>query len=302
MVDLSRRRFTAAGLGLAGLAGAQNAGGRFRKGICRVSFPPKAPLEECFRLAKNAGFEGVEVPMTGELAPEAAPDQVKAIGDKAHKAGLAIVALWVSPLGANPLNSPNAEERARGLEAIRTAVTFAGHLNCEALLMVPGRVGSGAKFYQGYEVTWERISAELKKVIPFAAERRVILTVENVSNRFLVSPLEARAFVDQFRSPWLQFFFDTGNIVPFGYPQDWILTLGQRIRRVHAKNRSVAPRGPEARRGGLLQGDVDWKAVVAALVQVGYRGFLSPEYGYDPEQPDQLKKLSADLDTILAMA
>jgi hexulose-6-phosphate isomerase len=88
----------------------------------------------------------------------------------------------------------------------------------------------------------------------------------------------------------------------FGYPQDWILTLGPRIKRVHAKNRKVSPRAEQARRSGLLEGDVDWKAVMAALVKVGYRGSISPEIGHDPDDPEQLKKVSAALDKILALA
>lgn len=302
---INRRQFSAAAAAtaLAGLAPAQTPDSRFIKGVCRVNFPKEMPLEECFRQAKNAGFDAIEVPMLGELAPTASPDQVKAVADKARKAGVAFAALWVSPLGSNPLNSPDPEVRARGVEGIRKAVEFAGYLDCGALLLVPGYVGYGAKFFQGYEVTWQRITEELKRALPFAAEGKVIMAVENVGNRFLVSPLDARSFVDQFGSPWLQFFFDIGNILSHGYPQDWIPTLGPRIKRLHAKNRSAAPaRGAQRGPSGLLEGDVDWKAVMAALVQTGYRGFISVEYGHNPNDPDQLKKLSADLDTVLAMA
>ena len=304
---MNRRDFlmgSAAATGMfTGLAGAQPSGGRFIKSICRVNFPKQMPLEECFRQAKNAGFDAIEVPMLAELEATVSPDQVKALGDKAKAAGVAIAALWVSPLGNNPLNSPDPEVRARGVEGIRKAIEFADYLNCDGLLLVPGYVGYGAKFFQGYEVTWQRITDELKKAIPFAEKGKVVMAVENVGNKFLVSPLEGRAFVDQFHSPWVQFFFDAGNILTHGFPQDWILTLGPRINRLHIKNRRATPgRGQPSGLGGLLEGDVDWKAVMAALVQVGYKGFVSPEYGYNPEDPDQLKKLSADLDTILAMA
>lgn len=303
MTIINRREFGAAAIGtLSGLAAAQTSGGRFIKSICRVNFPKQMPLAECFRQAKNAGFDAIEVPMQEELAPTASADEVKAIGEQAGKAGVAIAALWVSPLGSNPLNHPDAEVRARGVESIQKAIEFAGYLNCDGLLLVPGYVGYGNKFFQGYEVTYERITAELRKALPYAEKAKVIMAVENVGNRFLVSPLDARSFVDQFRSPWLAFFFDVGNILTHGFPQDWILTLGPRIKRLHVKNRRVMPRGPQGPPGGLLEGDVDWKAVMSALVQVNYRGFISPEYGYNPNDPDQLKKLSSELDTILAMA
>lgn len=265
-------------------------------------FPRNMPYTECFRTARNAGFEGIELTMAGEVGMASTPDQVKQLGDAARKAGVAIASLWVSPLGSSPLNSPDAEVRSRGLAAIRKALEFASYLNCQALLVVPGRVGAGAKFEVGYETTWERFTAELKKVIADAERARVLLTIENVSNRFLVSPLEMRAFVDQFRSPWLQAHFDTGNVMYFGYPQDWILTLGPRIKRVHIKDRKVSPGAEQGRPSGLLEGDVDWKAVMAALVKVGYSGFLSPEIGHDPGDPGQLKKVSAALDKILEMA
>jgi hexulose-6-phosphate isomerase len=260
------------------------------------------PLDECFRQARNTGFDAVELPMTEELAPSATPDKVKAIGEKARKTGVGVAALWASDLGSNPLNSPDPGIRARGVEAIRKAVEFAGFLNCGALLLVPCRVGSGPKLFVGYEATWERTSAELRKAIPFAEEAKVLLTIENVSNRFLVSPLEMRAFVDQFRSPWLQAFFDIGNVMQFGYPQDWILTLGSRIRRVHAKDRKVSALAEQEHPSALLEGDVDWKAVMSALVKVGYVGSISPEIGHDPQDPNQLKKVSAALDKILSLA
>jgi hexulose-6-phosphate isomerase len=111
-----------------------------------------------------------------------------------------------------------------------------------------------------------------------------------------------RSFVDQFKSPWVQAFFDIGNVMQFGYPEDWILTLGGRITRVHLKDYKLSTRAEQGRFVGLMEGDVNWKAVMAALVKVGYRGWLSPEIGHDPSDPDQLKKLSATVDKILALA
>jgi hexulose-6-phosphate isomerase len=130
----------------------------------------------------------------------------------------------------------------------------------------------------------------------------VFLDPEDVWNKFLLSPLEMRTFVDQFRNPWVGVHFDTGNIVQYGYPEDWILTLGQRIKRIHFKDYKLASRGEPPHFADLLEGDVNWKAVMAALVKVGYNGFISPEIGHDPAKPDQLKQVSAALDKILSMA
>jgi hexulose-6-phosphate isomerase len=284
------------------LAAQGGGSGRFIKGICSVIFPSKMPYAERCRQAKAVGFDALEFPLSGELTLTSTADEVKRLGEAAKKAGVQIASLWVSPLAATPLNSPDPDVRNRGIEAIRTAVEFAGYLDCGALLVVPGRVGSGPRFEIGYETTWNRFSTELRKAIPFAEKARVLLTLENVSNRFLVSPLEMRAFVDQFKSPWLQAHFDIGNVMYFGYPQDWILTLGQRIKRLHAKDRKINPRAEQAQPSGLLEGDVDWKAVMSALKEVHYSGFICPEIAHDPNDPSQLNKVSAALDKILAMA
>jgi L-ribulose-5-phosphate 3-epimerase len=300
---MNRREFVAAaGAAFAPPAAPAPAGPQFIKSICAVIFPRHMPYAECFAQARNAGFEAVEIQLSREITLDSTPDQAKRIGEAARKAGVAIASMWVQPLAQNPLNSPDSAVRARGVETIEKSIELAAHLNCGALLLVPGRLGSGARFEVGYQITWERFTIELQKTIPAAARARVLLTPENVWNKFLVSPLEMRAFVDQFNSPWLQAHFDIGNVMQFGYPQDWILTLGPRIKRVHLKDYKLSSRAEQGRFVDLLEGDVDWKGVMAALVKVGYRGFLSPEIGPDPNDPDKLKKVSQALDQILALA
>ena len=287
---------------MAGAPAVPAASSQFTKSICSVIFPPSMSLNECFRQAKNAGFDGVEVRM-GEVTLSSTQDELKRLADAAEKAHVAIVSLWVSdPLSANPLNSPDPALRAKGVEVLHKTIDFATWLRCGALLIVPGRLGDGAKLKVGYQDTWDRVTAELRKAIPHAEQAKVYLTPENVWNKFLVSPLEMRAFVDQFQSPWLQTHFDIGNVMQFGYPQDWILTLGPRIKRLHVKDYKLSQRGEQGRFVDLLEGDVDWKEVMAALVKVGYRGFMSPEIGYRQDDPEQLMKVSRSLDKILALA
>ncbi len=275
----------------------------FTKSICSVIFPKEVPLLERFSMAKNHGFDGIELRIGEDIPLDTSADDARRIGDGARSAGVSVVSLWVSqPLHASPLNSPDAAVRARGVEAIQKAIALATHVNCGALLLYPGVVGSGPRFDVSYEKTWERFSTELRKVVPAAERAKVLLTPENVWNKFLLSPLEMRAFVDQFNSPWFQTHFDIGNVMQYGYPQDWILTLGPRIKRIHVKDYKLSARTEQGRFVGLFEGDVDWKAVMAALVQVGYRGFLSPEIGFDPNVPDQLLTVSRQLDRILALA
>ena len=298
---MTRRAF-AAGAGAAALAPAAGSS-RFIKSICSGMFPRDMPVEERIKGSKEAGFDGIELRLGGDVKLETPADEVKRIGDVAHKAGIAIVSLWASqPMEAGPLNSPDPEKRALGLSGLRKGIEYASYLNCGAMLLVPGRVGAGAKFTIGYEDTWNRITAELKKVVADAAKAKVCLTPENVWNKFLLSPLEMRAFVDQFRSPWIQVHFDVGNIMQWGFPQDWILTLGRRVKRVHVKDFKLSTRAEQGHFVDLLEGDVDWKETMAALVKVGYNGYLSPEIGYDRNDPEKIKKVSKALDKILSYA
>jgi hexulose-6-phosphate isomerase len=293
---MQRRVFVGTAAGAA-LAAAQTGKSRFQKGICSIIFPEGMPFPEKFQRTRDAGFEGIELRLGPEIPMDSPADELKRIGDAARQANVEIVSVWLSaPLEQAPLNSPEPEKRARGVEAVRRAIDIAAAIGCGAILIVPGRLGNGPKFNVGYEETWQRVTAELQKAVAYAEQRKVVLTPENVWNKFLVSPLEMRAFVDQFRSPWLQTHFDIGNVMQFGYPQDWILTLGPRIKRIHAKDYKLSSRAEQGRFVDLLQGDVAWKEVMAALVKVGYRGFISPEVTGD------IGTISRDLDKILNLA
>jgi hexulose-6-phosphate isomerase len=255
---------------------------RFIKGICSIIFPKELPRPECFVQAKSAGFDAIELSIGPDFPLDISRDDARRMADAADKAGIRIATLWISEaLHQNPLNAADPAVRARGVEAIR--------------------LGNGAKLEYGSQETWDRFTAELTRLVPDAERAKVFLNPENVWNKFLLSPLEMRSFVDQFHSQWVGAHFDTGNCMQYGYPEDWILTLGQRIKRIHFKDFKLGGREP-ARFADLLEGDVNWKAVMAALVKTGYNGFISPEIGHNPSQADQLKQVSAALDKILAMA
>jgi L-ribulose-5-phosphate 3-epimerase len=300
---MTRRDILAAPLMAAAVSASAQSSPRFTKGICSIIFPREMPRPECFAAAKSAGFDAMEIAIGPDIPLEASHDDAGRMADAAEKAGIKIVTLWVSePLHANPLNSPDAAVRARGVDAIRKALAIATDLHCGALLLYAVRLGNGPRLEVGSQETWDRYTAELTKVVPDAERARIFLDPENVWNKFILSPLEMRAFVDQFHNPWVGTHFDAGNVMEYGYPEDWILTLGQRIKRIHFKDFKLAGRGQAAHFADLLEGDVNWKAVMQALVQVGYNGPISPEIGRNPNKPDQLKEVSAALDKILALA
>lgn len=281
------------------MAAAASPAARFKKSICDGIIPASASLAEAFRQVKRAGFDGYEITMGSKLNLDTPAGELKSMAAAARDSGVTIVTISVSrPFSKCPLNDPDPAVRAQGVDVIKKSIDIAHALNSGTILLVPSRVGAGPKLTHRYEDTWKRTSEELRKTIAHAAQAKVILTLENVWNKFLLSPLEMRAFVDQFQSPWLQAHFDIGNVMQFGYPQDWILTLGPRIKRMHIKdfqlrsNQFVAP----------MEGDVDWPAVMDALVKIDYRGWLSPEYGYDAKDPDQINRLSAVVDRIYTLA
>lgn len=288
-VSMTRRKWIAGGIA-AGLARA--AGRAYKKGVCSVAFAPRTGVDEMFRMAKQADFDSIELRLDVDLTES---------GDVKRRAadhGVEIASLWASqPLSKYPLNSPDAGTRAKGVESIIRATDVAAGIGCGAVLLVPGRVGNGAKLFDGYEDTWKRFTEELQKCVSASENNRVLLTIENVWNKFLLSPLEMRTFVDQFRSPWIQAHFDMGNVMPWGYPEDWIHTLGPRIRRVHVKDYKLQTGREPGRFVPLLEGDVNYAAVMAALRDVKYEGFLSAEIEY--AGPETVQQVSAQMDRIL---
>lgn len=300
---MTRRQVLAAPLAAAAFSASAQTNPRFVKGICSIIFPKEMPRAECFAQAKSAGFDAIELSIGADFPLDISRDDARRMADAAEKAGIRIATIWASePLHQNPLNSADPAVRARGVEAMRRAIAIAGDLKCGAILLYAVRLGNGAKLEFGSQETWDRYTAELTKVVPDAERAKVFLNPENVWNKFLLSPLEMRSFVDQFHNPWVGTHFDTGNVMQYGYPEDWILTLGQRIKRIHFKDFKLSARNEPAHFADLLEGDVNWKAVMAALVKVGYNGFISPEIGRNAGQTDQLKQVSAALDKILAMA
>jgi len=271
------------------------------KGICSTAFPPSMPLETCFEQAANAGFDAFEIGLGDQIGPDTPVDVLRRLADRARRAKIRIDSVWVSsrilPLGL--LNSERAEVREAAVGVMRRAVSAAAALGSPCVLLNVVRVGSDARFMVGYRDTWDRFTAGIRQVLADAAGQKITLTPENVHNRFLLSPLEAAAFVDQFHSDWVGFHFDIGNVMISGYPQDWIRTLGRRIRRLHAKDVKL-------HRGGfefvdLLDGDVDWPAVMSALRSVGFRGSLTCESDYKAGDADALRRIAAKLDKIIGM-
>lgn len=302
---MDRRNFLkSAALAAAAPAAASAAGatGPIKKAVSIWAFPRNKPSVEAMKLAKEAGFQGIELAFAedGEINFDSTAADMQRLSAEAQKAGIEITSLATGALWQHPLTSEDATTRERGRAIVRKCLELAAGLGVDAILVVPGLVGrgTGAELIVGYETAWRRAQEALKELAPEAARHRVVIGVENVWNRFLLSPLEMKRFLQEIGSPWVMAYLDVGNILRFGYPQDWIRTLGPLIKRVHVKDFKLAADTFV----GLLEGDVDWKAVVTAFREVNYRGWWVAEVSPNRIVPDAiLWDTSRAMDFILAL-
>ena len=283
-------RQTAAATLVAGVAGpvagtlstasAQQVG--LRKAIQINMLPKELPDAEKFALAKKCGFEGIEAyPLDLEASAK--------LGEAARAAGVEIHSVSYGGWDA-PMSDPNEAVVEKGLKSIEAGLRSTKAMGATVMLLVPAVVNDRVRYAEAYE----RSQANIRKVLPLAEELEVIVAVENVWNKFLLSPIEFARYVDEFNNPWLRAYFDIGNVVIFGYPQDWIRTLGKRIVKIHLKD--FKSKGYEWK--NLREGDVNWPEVRAALAEVGYEGYVTPELSGGDEA--YLRDLSGRIDLILA--
>ena len=249
-------------------------------------------LDRC-KSIKEAGFQGFEA--------DSHMNRQEVI-DAAKSTGLAISDVCCSTHWDKPLSDPDAAVRQAGVENAIIAIEDAHAYGTDAILLVPGAVSDVVT----YDECWNRSVEGIKKILPVAERLKVMICVENVWNNFLLSPLEACRYLDHFNSPYVKFYFDCGNICVYGWPEQWIKIMGDRIGRIHIKefHRQTADR--QGRWAGfnapLTEGDVDWAKVMEALRNHYRNVWLTVELeGSKSNTPEELKDLSARFDQILKM-
>ena len=196
-----------------------------------------------------------------------------------------------------PLSSHDPDVVAKSMEGLKTSFRNASLWGADTVLVVPAVVNPETSYQQA----WERSQTQIRKILPLAEEVKVIVAVEEVWNKFLLSPLEMARYVDEFQSPWVRSYFDVGNVVLYGYPQDWIRTLGKRIVKLHIKDFSFRE-DPRIKKRvadfvNLRDGDIDWKEVYRALSEIGYQGSATVEL--DGGGKEYLADVSHRFDLIL---
>ena len=257
-----------------------------KKGICLGSVPGKS-LEEKFKLAKGAGFDGIEI---GPLSDSEERKEYKSLADTV---GLEIHSVMNQVHWSLPITDPDPEVRKKSVQGMITSLDTACAVGADTVLLVPAVVNEDVP----YDVAYERSQAEIKPLIKEAEERDVLITVENVWNKFLLSPLEFARYVDEFESDYVQAYFDVGNIVIFGYPEQWIRVLGKRIKKVHVKGFNA-----NERRFTYLIEDctIDWNAVMEAFHKVGYDDYMTAELPVNRDDPEgTVYNISEDMDKII---
>jgi L-ribulose-5-phosphate 3-epimerase len=240
-----------------------------------------------FQMAKEAGFEGVEI---GTIADAKEATEIK---EAAAKATLTIHSVMNADHWSYPLSSDNPEDVAKSVAGMETSLRNAKLWGCDSVLLVPAVVNEKTS----YKDAWTRSQKVVKeRILPLAQELKVVIGMEEVWNKFLLSPLEMARYVDEFASPWVRAYLDVGNMLFYGYPQDWIRTLGKRIHRVHVKDFKLGK--GQFSWVNLGEGDVNWPEVNKAFGEVGYNGWVTTEIsGGDAAY---LKDVVARLDRIFA--
>ncbi len=271
----------------------QAAGSRLpiKKAVLLSMLPASLSMTDRFALAKEVGFEEVEAPQTDDQA------RAEEIAKAASAAKIRIHSVMNGDHWRFPLSSGDPETVAKSMRAMRTSLRNAKLWGADTVLLVPAVVNPQTSYQQA----WDRSRKQINELLPEAEKLKVIIAVEEVWNKFLLSPLEFAHYVDEFKTPWLRAYFDVGNVVLYSYPQDWIRTLGKRIVKLHFKDfkfqSNPQTKKREAEFVNLGEGEIDWKEIHTALADIGYRGSATVELSGG--ERDYLADVSKRFDKIL---
>ncbi|HTU27596.1 MAG TPA: sugar phosphate isomerase/epimerase family protein [Pirellulales bacterium] len=301
---LGRREFLGAGLAAAAAAmsgvralaadavpSAAAVPGKIKKSLKFGMVELPGTLSDKFRLLKEVGFDGVE------LDSPTGFDKAEVLAAR-DATGLVINGTVDAVHWTKPLSDPDPAVRAESLAALKTALRETREFGGTSVLLVPAVVNKEIS----YDDAYRRSQAEIRKAIPVAEETGVKIALENVWNSFLISPLEAARYIDEFNSPFVCAHFDIGNVLRYGWPEQWIRILGPRVFKLDVKEYSLKKMNDEGLWKGfdvpIGEGDCDWPAVMKALRDIKYSGWAAAEVPGGGR--DRLADISQRLDRVLA--
>ena len=265
------------------------ADGGLKKAVYISMLPKELGYRDKFQLALDVGFAGIEI---GTITDAAVAAEIR---DASEKTGLKIHSVMNADHWRYPLSSADPEVVSKSVAGMETSLRNAKLWGADAVLLVPGVVNPDTS----YKDAWTRSQKVIKeRILPLAQDLKVVIGMEEVWNKFLLSPLEMARYCDDFASPWVKAYLDVGNMLFYGFPQDWVRTLGSRIVRVHVKDFQLDRGKGQFFWKNLGEGDVDWPEVRKALAEVKYGGWVTAEIsGGDAVY---LKDVVARLDRIFA--
>lgn len=232
-------------------------------------------LDETLGLCQEAGYDALELVFGAGRDPnvDMSDEEIRGVKQKCEAAGVTVTSAIAWYENRGNLLSPDKEANEAGLKCLNRAIHIANVLDIGAILLHPGQLTVDGT----YEEAWDRFLGMMKDVAPTAQEKKVSVGIENVWNKFLLSPREAAEFVDAVGNDAIGVYLDTANMMFYGYPEHWIKGLKGRIKRVHfkdfvRKDRQFVP---------LMDGDTDWPAVMGLLREIGYDHSVIHEVGGD---------------------
>ena len=244
------------------------AGSTVKRAVLVSMLPTTLGWKERFALAKEVGFDGVEMQTMTDRA------EADAVARASEETGLMIHSVMNMAHWENPISSADPEVVKRSVDGMKTSLTNAALWKAGVVLLVPAVVNATTS----YAEAWTRSQRVIRdQLLPVATGFKVTIAVEEVWNKFLLSPLEFVRYVDDFKSPYLKAYFDVGNVVLYGFPQDWIRTLGSRIVRLHLKDFKMDRSEGRFDWKNIGEGDIDWQDVRRALNEIGFNGWATTE-------------------------
>jgi len=232
--------------------------------------------------AKAMGLDGIELTYGDCLKEDITEEECKKIAKYASEKGIGLKTLATGYYWGCSLGSEDKEERKKARNFTRKYIEVAHWLGVKKILVVPGAVDVAwdeSRPIIPYKNVWENATNSLKKLLPKAKRCGVEICLENVWNKFLLSPIEMKIFLEQFDSDYIGSYFDVGNATLNGYAEHWIEILGNKIKAVHVKNFKREDAGGVLHGFGddLDDGDVNFDNVKSALRNIGFSGPITVE-------------------------
>jgi len=242
-----------------------------KKGLTQICLGRSSSIREALQLCKEIGYQGLEILLTenGELTMRSGPEDYAAIRKMSEEAGVELTSIC----GSGDLSSDEPAAVATAKAQIRKMLEAAEALEIDTILVTGGRTSEKIS----YDVAYDRQLRALQELRPDAERRRVNIGLENIWNKLLISPLEFRDFLDKIGSQYVGCYFDTGNVMLYGYPEQWIRILGHRIKKIHFKDFKMDHRERRYEWPQLMQGSVDWPAVMREIRAIGYDDYVITE-------------------------